>query len=434
MNISNKSWLPSLAAIFMLAGAVAAQSSTGSQERHDVSSLGMPPDERSAQAILAAKLGKAQPIKDLDQLEQLARQLKNSDISPEQLEQMARLAKDLKPRDLTEEQKARFQKDLQDIVKDLKKRPELPQEKLDQLEQQLGSVGSGSSAPEAGSGSGSPIHQHAPPDVFPPVPPPDNASPPQNHEVEIPPVRHSLPRRDDIRRSGDLTSKLGEQLFGKGGLLSRTKLNKLLGGLTRSGRADAGGGEGSHLPELYQLLHSGHGSGESSNSPSSLLGGAGIPRIGGNAPEPSEGSADRGGGLGAFALVVVSVLVLGAGLYWVMRLWKKGDDQAAAAGWRLGPWPVNPAQVSTSEQLIRAFEYLAVLLLGRGARHRNHRQIAAGLKATAGAEGMAKRDAAEELTAIYEQARYAPLTEPLDGNQLAAARRDLILLAGHSAH
>jgi hypothetical protein len=101
----------------------------------------------------------------------------------------------------------------------------------------------------------------------------------------------------------------------------------------------------------------------------------------------------------------------------------------ARGGWRLGPWPVRPEAVGTRDELVRAFEYLALLRLGPVARNRNHRDIAAGL----GAEDEARRPAAERLAGLYEQARYAPPDEALPDADLADARAALSLLAGVAA-
>jgi hypothetical protein len=103
--------------------------------------------------------------------------------------------------------------------------------------------------------------------------------------------------------------------------------------------------------------------------------------------------------------------------------------RADGSGWRLGPWPVRPEAVRTRDELVRAFEYLALLLLGPAARSRNHREIAAGL----GEHSMAHEAAAERLAGLYEQARYAPPHDPLPDADLAAARADLCLLAGVAA-
>ncbi len=97
-------------------------------------------------------------------------------------------------------------------------------------------------------------------------------------------------------------------------------------------------------------------------------------------------------------------------------------------GERLGPWPVRPEAVRTREELVRAFEYLSLLLLGPAARAWNHRDIAAGL-----GDSPARSGAAERLAGLYERARYAPPDEPLPEPELGAARRDLRYLAGASA-
>jgi len=109
------------------------------------------------------------------------------------------------------------------------------------------------------------------------------------------------------------------------------------------------------------------------------------------------------------------------------------------ATWKLGPWPIHPTAVQTREELIRAFEYLSVLLLGPAARHWHHLAIAASLGRSSGAtvsarrwgDGSAeRRQAAQQLATLYERARYAPPAEPLPEAALATARRDLCLLAG----
>ncbi len=102
---------------------------------------------------------------------------------------------------------------------------------------------------------------------------------------------------------------------------------------------------------------------------------------------------------------------------------RRGGDS-----WRLGPWPVRPEAVHTRDELVRAFEYLALLRLGPAARSRNHHDVAAGL-----GQDDATCRAAERLAGLYEQARYAPPDEALPDADLAAARADLSLLAGVAA-
>jgi hypothetical protein len=115
------------------------------------------------------------------------------------------------------------------------------------------------------------------------------------------------------------------------------------------------------------------------------------------------------------------------------------EVSAGANGWKLGPWPVHPTAVRSREELVRAFEYLSLLRLGPVARHWHHLaigsalgQLSNGARAAAG-PGYAsaeRRQAAEQLTFLYERARYAPSGEPLPESALATARHDLCLLAG----
>ena len=72
--------------------------------------------------------------------------------------------------------------------------------------------------------------------------------------------------------------------------------------------------------------------------------------------------------------------------------------------------------------------FLALLLLGAPARHHHHRHIAADL----GRDRADRRRAAADLATAYEQARYAPPTDPFPESLVAAARRDLVSLAGVS--
>ena len=93
--------------------------------------------------------------------------------------------------------------------------------------------------------------------------------------------------------------------------------------------------------------------------------------------------------------------------------------------------------------MIRAFEYLSLLWLGPPARNWNHQVIAErmGEEDKAGPDApklmswdaFAQRQAAGQLAALYERARYAPPGEPLPDDALAAARRDLCFLAGMPA-
>jgi hypothetical protein len=172
-----------------------------------------------------------------------------------------------------------------------------------------------------------------------------------------------------------------------------------------------------------------------------------VPSLGG-APAP-------GGGSLSFLRYLVWVVMLGAFALIIWQLWTRYATSAhaerAAAGWRLGAWPVDPAKVANGRELIAAFEYLSLLKLGQAAETWNHRDIAVNLAgAEAGSEmgtdplnsgGPSpfptpladRRTAADRLAGLYEQARYAPDHGPLPPQALAEARRDLCYLAGVSA-
>lgn len=126
-------------------------------------------------------------------------------------------------------------------------------------------------------------------------------------------------------------------------------------------------------------------------------------------------------------LFVVVVLVL-------LRVgWRVVRDRLAPSGeWRLGPWPVRPQAVATRADLVRAFEYLALLLLGPAARTRHHLDLAEQIGTCPGEDPTRRRQAAEELARLYAVARYAPDDTPLQPEDLASARRDLCYLAGVS--
>jgi hypothetical protein len=140
---------------------------------------------------------------------------------------------------------------------------------------------------------------------------------------------------------------------------------------------------------------------------------------------PVSGSA--GGGLALFQiLLILGVAALVIVLVW--RLLARMGSRDVQAELRRTVWPMPPGQVCTRQQLIQAFEHLALVVLGPGARTTNHRAIADGLGATP-----QRTQAAEELATLYEWARYNPALGEMPGPDLAAARRDLCFLAGMAA-
>jgi len=158
-----------------------------------------------------------------------------------------------------------------------------------------------------------------------------------------------------------------------------------------------------------------------------------LPRLGtwGDMPGlPRLGSVAHGGRAFGHGFLWIAVLGLAALVAWqLMRQWSGMRARGPGASWQPGPWPVNPADLATRADLIRAFEYLSLLQLGRAARTWNHRAIAAGLGGQDGCDDR-RRLAADELAFLYEKARYAPTTDPFPAAALASARRDLCLLAG----
>jgi hypothetical protein len=159
--------------------------------------------------------------------------------------------------------------------------------------------------------------------------------------------------------------------------------------------------------------------------PSLNLSVGGVPRMGMPSGTSVAGSPGLGQGL-VWAAVLVGIAVL---LWKILGRFGPLTPQRSADAWRLGPWPVDPKAVASRAEMIRAFEYLSLLRLGRPALHWNHREIADRL----GTEDADRRRAAGEIAGLYERARYAPGDEPLSDEALATFRRDLCFLAGVSA-
>jgi hypothetical protein len=141
------------------------------------------------------------------------------------------------------------------------------------------------------------------------------------------------------------------------------------------------------------------------------------------APLPNLGGS--GGARFGEALLWTAVVVALVILVWHIAKNHGQRGQRLSSVAILGPWPVDPAEVATRQQLIMAFDYLALLLLGMQARTWNHRAIASRI-------GTATHhaDAALELALLYERARYTVGADPLSAGDQAIVRRDLVLLAG----
>jgi len=163
------------------------------------------------------------------------------------------------------------------------------------------------------------------------------------------------------------------------------------------------------------------------NMPRMNLPDVGLPQMGGL---PAIGMP-RGGGMPASAgawkeiLLVVGLCVFGVVGWKLLQLWLAARRDPALAGWQPGAWPIDPARVASRQDVVRAFDHLSLVRLGFSARHWHHLDIAARL-----GNDDERRRAAAQLATLYEQARYTPADEPLPAAALAAARRDLCLLAG----
>jgi hypothetical protein len=133
--------------------------------------------------------------------------------------------------------------------------------------------------------------------------------------------------------------------------------------------------------------------------------------------------------LGTVAVWLVLVALV-AVLLWQASRWLKATGQrnrAAEAG--LGPWPIAPDRIATRAELVRAFDYLALLVFGTPARAWHHHAVARAL-----AERSAPlADAAGQAAALYEWARYTEGDEALPADRRDRARRALAQLAGMHA-
>jgi hypothetical protein len=145
----------------------------------------------------------------------------------------------------------------------------------------------------------------------------------------------------------------------------------------------------------------------------------------------SSGSGFRSLGIPGLEGTWLPVVLLGAVLIGVLvwwRFWYLRDPALAAEDLPegLGPWPVDPNAINSREDVVKAFEYLSVLICGMEARTWTHGTIAEALTALARTHG----GTALMLARLYELARYAPLDEPLTPDELAEARRLVCGLAG----
>jgi hypothetical protein len=163
------------------------------------------------------------------------------------------------------------------------------------------------------------------------------------------------------------------------------------------------------------------------SSGSSWSWGSSSPRI----RTPSSG----GGGLGNFGfggswfpVVVLGIVALAVLAWIVLKNLRTSAPEVAYVAHGLGPWPVDPRLINSREDVVKAFEYLSVLICGESARTWTHSAIADALADLAATHG----ETAVMLARLYELARYAPLDEPLTNEELMEARELVCGLAGVS--
>jgi hypothetical protein len=201
---------------------------------------------------------------------------------------------------------------------------------------------------------------------------------------------------DRFRRGPQVSwDKIGNRLKGSGRFLDRNL-----------GRINFGGGPRISSRKLPQMP----------NAPS-------LPSVG------SPGGPSMGGvqlGSTATALMVLVVMALAGFLLWRYLIRQAGNRKTSLADEALGPWPVDPKRIATRAELVRAFDYLALLQCGRDAKMWHHRHVANRL----GGDDGKRTQTAGSLADVYEHARYAPLRDDLAGDRIDRARRDLCFLAG----
>lgn len=218
-----------------------------------------------------------------------------------------------------------------------------------------------------------------------------------------------------------LTDAKGNSIFDmfRDGGADGDGLNNLFGG---------GDGKGWEWPKLDFKLNWGNGD-RNIDIPDRA------PRTRPDTSMPNRPGGSSMGGMGSFDLggmrvpwllaLLFLAAILAAVLWWKWAvLFPPGARGALAGG--VGPWPVDPAAINTREDIVKAFEYLSVLICGPGAKTWTHSTIADELTAVAATNG----ETAMKLARLYELARYSPLDEPLTRAEIIEARRLACDLAG----
>ncbi|MFL5331096.1 MAG: hypothetical protein ACJ8C4_19570 [Gemmataceae bacterium] len=115
--------------------------------------------------------------------------------------------------------------------------------------------------------------------------------------------------------------------------------------------------------------------------------------------QPSLPSASGTADIASIAIILAAVGFAAWFLWRVGNLSRRRSLRKSSVSYTLR----DPEQVTTREELIDAFERLALVFFGSGAAHWHHRRVADRL-----AEKTLARSDANELAELYERARYSP--------------------------
>ncbi len=263
--------------------------------------------------------------------------------------------------------------------------------------------------------------------------PPPQPMPPQRLPIGFQPEPLTPPPQ---QKQAELFREIGE-LFGNSPTMRRLARDWARAGLNNRGTDAASDKSKSRLPRLGEYVRPERFLSASNGSLFPSLQKFRWPGSSAGARLPSVGAPHVGGpGAGNQSIlpVVLAILLLLAGVCcWKLLRRRTNGGAKPDSPWSLGPWPVSPTAVTTRAELIQAFEYLALLVLGPKARHWNHREIAARLGESSARQSAERQLAADHLAGLYEHARYAPFSDSLPAEDIDSARRHLCVLAGVAA-
>src|SRR5262249_10935361 len=125
-----------------------------------------------------------------------------------------------------------------------------------------------------------------------------------------------------------------------------------------------------------------------------------------SSPSGSGGVVLGGAGEGGawLPLVLLAAVLIGGLLLWKYLYFRDAKAGTVYDLGGLGPWPIDPRAIATREDLVKAFEYLSVLICGPAARMWTHGTIASALADLA----TTPSEAAVILAPPHEPARYPP--------------------------